>query len=260
MNSKDQFQFSKGVILYPVFFVLLIWLIFSLEIRFGINFTEYGIYPQTLKGLRGVLFSPFIHSGISHLYHNTIPLFVLTTALFYFYRPIAWKVIIYGILLSGFITWSIGRPSYHIGASGLIYVLVSFTFFKGIFAKYYRLIALSLLVIFLYGGMIWYVFPIEAGVSWEGHTAGLLTGLIFALIFRKEIAKPKKFAWEEESFNEEEDPFLKHFDENGNFIELPDMETELEATTEDVLNVDYSMTREQEGRATIHYTFKPNKD
>lgn len=239
MKTKEEFQFSNSVILIPIFLVLILWFVFWIEIRFGLDFTKFGIFPQTLKGLRGVLFSPFIHSGITHLYHNTIPLFVLTAALFYFYKPIAWKILLFGMLFSGLITWSIGRPSYHIGASGLIYVLVSFTFFKGILTKHYRLIALSLLVIFLYGSMIWYVLPIKEGVSWEGHTAGLLTGMLFALIFKKEIARPKKYIWEEEGFMEDEDPFLKHFDENGNFIEQKEIERE---------------------QTTIHYTFKPKSE
>lgn len=231
MNNKEHFKFSTGVIAYPVLFVLIIWLVFWFEVRFGFNFSKYGVYPQTLKGLRGVVFSPFIHGDIQHIYHNTIPLFVLSTALFYFYRPITWKVLVFGILFSGFLTWCIGRPSYHIGASGLIYVLVSFTFFKGVFAKHYRLIALSLLVIFLYGSMIWYAIPLEKGISWEGHLSGLIVGLLFALFFRKEIAKPKKYAWERDDYNEENDPFLKHFDENGNFIETIETEEEQEQPT-----------------------------
>lgn len=226
MKQRDHFKFSTGVIIYPVFFVLTIWLVFWFEVRFGFNFSRYGVYPQTLKGLRGVLLSPFIHGDIQHIYHNTMPLFVLSMALFYFYRPIAWKVVLFGILFSGFLTWCIGRPSYHIGVSGFIYVLVSFTFFKGVFAKHYRLIALSLLVIFLYGSMLWYVAPVKEGVSWEGHLSGLITGLLFAFFFRKEIAKPKKYVWELENYNEDEDPFLKHFDEDGNFIEHIEPEEE----------------------------------
>lgn len=225
-QSNEHFKFTNGVIIYPVFFVMCLWIVFWFEIRFGFDFTSYGIYPQKLSGLKGVIFSPFIHSGIEHLYHNTIPLFVLSAGLFYFYRSIAWKIVILGILLSGVLTWLIGRPSFHIGASGFIYVLVSFLFFKGIIAKHYRLIALSLLVVFLYGSMVWYVLPIKQGMSWEGHLSGLVVGIIFALIFNKEVPKPKKYRWEEADYNEEEDEFLKHFDENGNFIETITNENE----------------------------------
>ena len=246
MNSEEQFKYTTGVIGYPVFFVLLIWIAFWFEVRFGFNFSSYGVYPRTLTGLRGVVFSPFIHSGMEHLYHNSIPLLVLSMALFYFYREISWKVILYGILLSGFLTWSIGRPANHIGASGLIYVLMSFILFKGIFAKHFRLIALSLLVVFLYGSMIWYVFPVKENMSWEGHLSGLIVGLFFALFFRKSIAKPKKYKWEEDDYNEEDDPFLKHFDENGNFIE----------TIEEVPEI----IEEKQPKIRISYQFKRNKE
>ena len=245
MNNQEHFKFSNGVIAYPILFVLVIWIVFWFEVRFGYNFTSYGVYPQKLTGLKGVIFSPFIHGDIKHLYHNTIPLFVLSAALFYFYRHIAWKVLVLGILLSGLLTWSFARPAYHIGASGLIYVLFSFTFFKGIFAKHYRLIALSLLVIFLYGSLVMYALPIEKGISWEGHLSGLITGLLFALIFRKEIAQPKKYVWEREDYNEEEDEFLKHFDENGNFIEHKEPDPE---------------TSGEEEPPTIKYTFKKDTD
>ncbi|MFC4721431.1 rhomboid family intramembrane serine protease [Geojedonia litorea] len=224
--KEQQFKYSTGVIAYPVFFVLLLWVVFWMQVRFFPVIKTLGIVPQSIEGLRGVILSPFIHSDIEHLYHNTIPLFILSLALFYFYRTISWKILIYGILLSGLITWFIGRPANHIGASGLIYVQVSFIFFKGIFAKHFRLVALSLLIIFLYGSMIWYVFPVKEGMSWEGHLGGLITGFIFALIFRKTVAKPERYVWQEPDYNEENDPFLKHFDEHGNFIEHKDLESE----------------------------------
>ena len=227
MQEQDQFKYSTGVIGYPIAFVLIIWLIFWAEVRFGFRLNDLGVYPRTFSGLKGIFFSPFVHSNMEHLYHNSIPLLVLSMALFYFYRPIAWKVIGYGILLSGLLTWIIARPAFHIGASGVIYVLMSFILFKGIFAKHFRLIALSLLVVFLYGSMIWYVFPIKERMSWEGHLSGMIVGLLFAFIFRKSIAKPQKYEWERADYNEADDPFLKHFDENGNFIEtLPEDESE----------------------------------
>ena len=248
MNSDEQFKYSTGVIGYPILFVLLIWIVFWFEVRFGFRFNDFGVYPRTLSGLKGIIFSPFIHSSMEHLYHNSIPLFVLSMALFYFYREIAWKVVLYGILLSGLFTWCIGRPANHIGASGLIYVLMSFILFKGIFAKHFRLIALSLLVVFLYGSMIWYVFPIKENMSWEGHLSGLIVGFVFALLFRKSIAKPKKYKWEEEDYNEEDDPFLKHFDENGNFIEhIEGKPSEMEI-------------EEEPKKIRITYQFKRNKE
>lgn len=228
--KQDDFKFSPSVIVVPILMVLTIWLVFWFQVRVYYGIKYFGIEPQTLSGLKGVLFSPFLHSNISHLYNNTIPLFVLSMALFYFYHKISWKVIIYGILLSGLLTWLIGRPGNHIGASGLIYVLVSFIFFKGVLAKHYRLIALSLLVVFLYGSMIWYVFPVKDNMSWEGHLSGLLTGFLFAVIFRKQIAKPETYAWEQPDYNEEEDEFMKHFDENGNFIEFKEEDSEVVET------------------------------
>lgn len=241
MDDQHQFKYSTSVIAYPIGFVMMIWVVFWAQVRFMPRIKSLGIYPQTFEGLRGILFSPFIHGDIEHIYHNTIPLFILTMALFYFYRPIAWKVLLYGILLSGFITWIIGRPANHIGASGLIYVLVSFVFFKGMFAKHYRLIALSLMVIFLYGSMIWYVFPVKDGMSWEGHLGGLITGILFALIFRKTIAKPEKYVWQQPDYKEDDDPFLRHFDADGNFIEhiAHDIESNVNDTSEEEPRITY---------------------
>lgn len=219
MSLERSLKFSNTVLLAPLLAILCIWIVFWIEIKFNINLNKYGIQPRKLIGLRGVLFSPFIHGSVSHLYNNTIPLATLTAALFYFYRIDAVKVLFFGFLFSGIFTWIIGRPSYHIGASGLIYALVSFIFFKGILARHYRLVALSLAIVFLYGSMIWYIFPIKDGISWEGHLSGFIVGLFLAFVFKTKFQKEKKYAWEREDYNEEDDEFLKHFDENGNFID-----------------------------------------
>ncbi len=219
MLDSNYFRFSNSVLFAPILFVIIIWAVYWMELKYGINLNVYGIYPRTISGLKGIVFSPFIHGSLQHLYNNTIPVTVLMAALFYFYNGIGMRVLIYGMILSGLITWLIGRPSFHIGASGMIYVLASFIFFKGIFSKYYRLVALSLLVVFMYGSLLWYVFPIEKGISWEGHLGGFISGLCLAIFIKGELPKPQKYVWESEDYNEEEDPFLQQFDEEGNFIE-----------------------------------------
>ena len=246
MSKENQFQYSNSVIVYPLLIVFMIWLVFWFQIRVDSSIRNYGIQPQDIEGILGIFSSPFLHGDISHLYHNSIPLFVLSIALFYFYKKIAWKVILYGIVVSGMLTWIIAQTGNHIGASGLIYVLVSFIFFKGIFAKHYRLIALSLLVIFFYGSMVWYVFPVKPGMSWEGHLSGLITGFVFALIFRKTMPKPERYVWETEAYNEEDDLFMKYFDKDGNFVEFDD-----EIEIEDEKEIE---------KPTIKYIFKTEKN
>ncbi|WP_316928465.1 rhomboid family intramembrane serine protease [Gillisia sp. CAL575] len=241
LKQREPFIFSTGVIAYPILFVLVLWIVFWFEIRFGFDFNHFGIQPRTVKGLRGILFSPFIHSDIKHLFHNTIPLFILTTALFFFYRTISWKVLVVGLLLTGFFTWMIGRPANHIGASGVIYLLASFLFFKGILSKYYRLIALSLIVVFLYGGMLWFIVPVDPKISWEGHLSGLVVGLLLAFVFKQNIVIKPKYEWEKEDYDPQSDLFMSHFDSKGNFIE------KIEENLDDL-------------NPTYNYVFKENKE
>lgn len=224
----NQFKFTNAVVGVPLFFVLFLWFVYWLEIRFDLDFVRNGIFPRTFSGLQGVFFSPFIHSDLKHLYNNSLPLLVLLAALQFFYARQSYAVIGYGILLSGILTWFIGRSSYHIGASGLIYVLVSFIFIKGILTRYYRLVALSLAVIMLYGGMLWYVFPdVDDTISWEGHLAGLITGLLLSVVYKTpEFKKPIKYEWERREFDPAEDKFMQRFDEKGNFVNLPVAEIE----------------------------------
>lgn len=213
--TNTPFKFSLKVLAIPLYTVLFLWIVLWADNRFNLHFRNFGIYPMTSKGLIGIVFSPFIHGDVAHLVHNSLPLFIMLMALLYFYREIAFKVIWQGVLFLGLITWFIARPAYHIGASGVIYLLVSFIFFSGVLSKNYRLIAVSLIVIFLYGSLVWYMFPIKEKMSWEGHLSGFISGIVLALWYRNVLPKPQKYEWEEDDY--QEDDFDLLFDENGNF-------------------------------------------
>lgn len=210
MKDENQLKISKSIFLIPIIYVVTIWVIYWIEIQFEFNFNKFGVFPRTLEGFRGVFLTHFIHSNTSHLFNNSIPLFVLLSCLFYFYKNVAYSILLIGGFLTVFLTWIIARDSFHIGASGIVYLLFSFIFFSGIIRKHYRLVALSLIIIFLYGSMIWYVFPIKEGMSWEGHLSGFLVGFLFSIIYRK-----KGIVKEEHQFLQTEFDLL--FDENGNF-------------------------------------------
>ena len=164
-----------------------------------------GVYPRTLAGLPGIFFSPLIHAGIDHLLSNTLPLIVVGSGTIYFYRSIAYRVIGLIWLFSGFWTWLAARGSYHIGASGLIYGLVCFLFFSGIIRKDTRLMAVSLLVTFLYGSMVWGILPIDQSVSWEAHLFGSIAGIICAFYYRQWGPQRPKTQWEIEEEQEKLD-------------------------------------------------------
>lgn len=161
---------------------------------------HWGIRPRELRGLWGILSSPLFHGGFGHLLANTFPFFFLSTALFFFYRKAAWQVLIMGWVMTGLWVWIAGRPqSSHIGASGLVYMFAAFIFFSGIFRRDAGSIALSLVVIFIYGGMVWGILPLRQGVSWESHLFGGVAGAMLAWFLKDLGAKPKKkYSWQDE--------------------------------------------------------------
>ena len=150
-----------SIFVLPALFILILFVVEWIEHTYGMRFAKYGVLPRTLEGLKGVLLSPFIHSDWKHLINNAFPLFVLTATLGFFYKGIAKEVFFWSWLMSGLWLWAIGRPNFHIGASGLIYALASFLFFSGFIRKHTKLMSISMFVVFLYGGMIWGIFPMK---------------------------------------------------------------------------------------------------
>jgi len=191
---------------FPALFVFVLWLVWVLGKGFDMNLYKFGIIPRTWEGLRGILFSPLIHQDASHLYSNSVPILVLSWCLFYFYKDLGYLVFPFLWILSGIFTWVIGRDSCHIGASGLIYGLSLFLFISGILRKYVPLMAVSLIVVFLYGSTVWSMFPVaekvDPVISWEAHLAGAISGIVGAVVFRRQ--GPKAPEPEEEEEDEEE--------------------------------------------------------
>lgn len=207
MTSESAFYRKKLLLsmMIPGIFVFLMWLVKLVEVLFGFDFSGLGIYPMTAGGLPGILLSPLIHADFNHLFNNSIPLFFLSVALFYFYSEVATKIFILNYLITGSLVWFAGRDAWHIGASGLVYGLASFLFFSGIIRRYFRLIALSLLVVFLYGEMVWGIFPgIYKNVSWESHMLGFFSGIVLAIWFRNEGPQQPVYEWMDEEEEVEE--------------------------------------------------------
>jgi membrane associated rhomboid family serine protease len=217
MKLKAEQKQIAYALFFPAIFIIILWLVWIVEKSWGADWSHWGIYPGKIEGLRGIITSPFIHADIKHLFSNSIPLLILSWCLFYFYKDLGYLVFPVLWIFSGLFTWILGRGSWHIGASGLIYSLTFFLFFSGIFRKYIPLMAVSLMVVFLYGSTVWNMFPVaeivDPSVSWEGHLAGAISGLLCALIFRKQ--GPQNPAEEEEEEESEDSE-----DENNN-LNLP---------------------------------------
>lgn len=189
----------------PFLFVLLLWFVKFVEFISGSDFYTLGIYPLTLHGLIGILTAPLVHANLNHLIDNSVPVFLLLTALFYFYREVAMQVFLLSYLLTGLWTWLGAREAYHIGASGLVYSFAAFLFLSGIIRRYPRLVAISLLVVFLYGGLIWGLFPLDETISFESHIYGFVSGVILAIFYRKFGPQKEIYSWELEDDDESTD-------------------------------------------------------
>jgi membrane associated rhomboid family serine protease len=225
-EEKRKIVFS---VLFPILFVLVVFFVKLIEWEFDLDFAKYGILPRTLSGLKGILFSPFIHGSWSHLINNSIPLLILGSTLFYFYKPIAFRLAFWSFLLAGLYTWISARTSYHIGASGLVYSLFGFLFISGFIRRNIHLISISFLVAFLYGSLIWGILPWDKTMSWEGHFWGLVLGIVLAFFYKKEGPQQKKYMWELEAEDEDDESELL-----GEYVDFDEIKTTDHSANEDI--------------------------
>lgn len=200
-----------------LFFIGVLWTVLIFDGVLDIGLTRYGLRPRHLDGLVGILTAPVLHGGAEHLLSNTLPLLVSLVAILFLYPASSIRVIPVIWLGSGVLAWIIGRPSLHFGASGFVYGLLAYVFISGILRMDMRSVAVSVMVWFLYGSMIWGVLPIRPNMSWELHLSGAILGVALAIAYRNwDVAPVKRYTWEEEDsipdwFPQHEEPLEKPF-------------------------------------------------
>lgn len=210
MEIQDEKQFFKSSIVVPIILVMIMLLVEIVEAVFHLDFSFLGIKPLSAEGLPGILLFHFLHGDWEHLFANSIPILVLGTSLYYFYKPIANKILLILMLSTGLITWCLARSGVHIGASALVYGLTFFLMLSGFIRREKKTVIISLIVVFLYGSLVWGLYPkyaIENNISWEGHLSGFVMGIVLAFFYKNEGPQREEHVWE----NEEED---KGEDEN----------------------------------------------
>lgn len=199
-NPREDSRHLKRSFTAVASFTAVLWLIKIVEMMTGANFASYGVYPGQPGGLAGIILAPLIHTSFSHLLANTAPLLLLGTALLYGY-PRSAKIVIPAVYLgSGLGVWLFARDAFHVGASGLTFGFMFFVFTVGVLRWDKRATALSLVVFFLYGGMIWGIFPSKPEISFESHFFGAMIGIVLALLLRHYDPYPpeKHYSWEED--------------------------------------------------------------
>ncbi len=210
-------------LLYPAYAIALMWGIHLAQQVFNFSLVNWGILPLRKAGWQGIFFSPLIHGDWGHLLANTFPIFFLGALTLFFYRRVAFASLLIIYLLSGMLTWALPfQGGWHIGASGVIYGLWAFIICNGILRRNLRAIALALIVVFYFGGMLAGILPGQESISWQGHLAGLLAGVFTSFWFRDTIEKAEekpRYSWESEPT--EEKSFL-----DPNIFEQPKAERE----------------------------------
>ena len=183
---------------FPLLAILVIWSVHFYQSIEHWDAAAYGIMSRRMWGIPGIITGPMVHGSWKHLISNTFPLFVLTGITIYFYRKVAMRAFWMIYFMTGSAVWLFARPVSHIGASGIVYGLVSFIFWNGIFRRSLRSIILALIVMLVYSGMFFGILPDQEGISWESHLLGSMAGIFASFWFKGEL---------EDEEIEKDDPF-----------------------------------------------------
>jgi membrane associated rhomboid family serine protease len=215
-QSTDR-QYIMDALAITLLTLMVVWGAYFLQ-HFGYtHWHNAGLRPRTADGLLGIFSMPFLHGNWDHLWHNTLGFAVLNSFLFYFYRQISMSVFVWIYLAAGILLWVIGRSANHIGLSLIIYGEFSFLFWSGFIRKDPLMLRVGLLVTLYYGSLVWYLFPVDPHISWEGHLSGFLVGAVLAFAFRHKGPKRKLYKFElEPELPDDENAYWKIPDPNTN--------------------------------------------
>lgn len=233
---KADRQRIADALIFSAFFLSLCWSVFVMDEYLGIPLRQYGLEPRTAEGFRGIFTIHFLHGDLEHIAQNSLAFFVLNSFLFYFYRSISLSVFAAIALISPVLLWVVGRPGNHIGASVLIYGEFAFLLVSGLIRRNPLLLRVALVVVLYYGSLVWYVFPVDKKVSWEGHACGLFIGVLAAFWWKNKGPQRKVYQFELE-------PELP--DDEHAYWNIPQAST-------------HEQQPQQETTVTVKYHFKPN--
>ena len=200
-------------LIYPLVIVMSMWVVYLFNLHYSLHLNELGLRPHARDGWSGIIFMPLLHENLEHLFSNSVPILVAGFFLFYYFKNWSWVILGSIWTGSGIILWFLGSEgTLHIGASGLVYGLVFFMLVSGLIRRNRELAAIALLMVFLYGGLVWGLFPeyvrlLRENISWEGHVGGAVMGSIMALALLKKGPPAPKMHDPEEEEDEEEFPY-----------------------------------------------------
>ena len=238
--------------LFPFTFVVILWIVHLSQGFLETSWADYSLYPRSLHGLIGIITCPLLHKDFAHLMGNSVPLLILGILLWQNYKEVAGKVFWLVYFTNGILLWLFARESFHLGASGVVYGLAFFLFFSGFIRKIPRLTMISFLLIFLYGSMVWGIFPFDPTISWEGHLYGALAGVILAFVLRKQGPQPVDY-WKDE---EELEDLESHLTEEEKALLTPEQLAKLQEE-----NPELKEQKPEEPKIIqINYDYKPKDD